>query len=311
MKARQRPLESGAVEISAPRTWDFECHDASSNPLLRIGGLVNVFFPVPHTFYEARREPLRGLLGRRCAAGPSAGVSLWEVPHFSEEFCAQSNGIFLRILAHTLLGRSEREEWRALEGTVKHRRQWLLGRAAIKEAVRMLLYDRTGHLLFPSDVTIEHDRQGAPAVAGWWCGHLADAPHVSLSHTERTSLAAAALDSPLGVDLEDLGRVRPELLAQALTPGEQTAMRGFDGEALEERLLRVWCAKEAAAKRLGIGLLGRPDRFDVRFVEDGLDHAWVDFEGSAVRVDIVRDGRSVIAVAADPAATAAAYVEIR
>jgi acyl transferase domain-containing protein/phosphopantetheinyl transferase len=306
LQARQRPLEAGADDVSSPRTWGFECRDASGAALLRVGGLVNVYFPVPHTFYEVRRDPLRGLLGRQRAAGSGAGVSLWEVPHFSEEFCAQSNGIFLRILAHALLGRSEREEWRALEGTVKHRRQWLLGRAAIKEAVRMLLYERTGHLLFPSDVAVVHDTQGAPAVEGWWCGYLTDAPHVSLSHTERTSLAAAALESPLGVDLEELGRVRPELLARALTPNEQAAMRGFDGEALEERLLRVWCAKEAAAKRLGIGLLGSPERFDVRFVKDGLDRAWVDFEGSAVRVEIVRDGRSVIAIAADPAAAAAA-----
>jgi hypothetical protein len=127
MNGRQRPLQAGALEISAPRTWDFECLDAAGAPLLRVEGLVNVFFPVPHAFYEVRRDPLHGLLGRSSAAAPGDGVALWEVPHFSEDFCAQSNGIFLRILAHALLGREEREEWRSLEGTVKHRRNGCSG----------------------------------------------------------------------------------------------------------------------------------------------------------------------------------------
>jgi phosphopantetheinyl transferase len=303
LRGRQRPLDAGADDTAASRSWSFECLDAAGTPLFRVGGLVNVFFEVPHGFYEVRRDPLLGLLGHASAARPAAGVALWEVPHFGEAFCAQSSGIFLRILAHALLSHDEREAWRTLEGSVKHRRQWLLGRAAIKEAVRVLLYEHTGHLLHPSDITVVHDAHGAPAVDGWWSGRLAAPPNVSLSHTERTSLAAAAFDAPLGVDLEDLGRVqRPELLAQALTPGERAALHGLAGEALEEGLLRVWCAKEAAAKRLGIGMLGSPDRFDVRFADDALDRAWVDFEGSVVGVDIVRDGRSVIALAGDPVA---------
>jgi len=169
--------------------------------------------------------------------------------------------------------------------------------------VRVLVYERTGRLLYPSDIEVVHDANGAPAVEGWWCGEVAEVPHVSLSHNERASLAAVATDRPVGVDLEDIGRIqRPELLADSLTRAERASLHGLDGEALEERLLRLWCAKEAAAKRLGVGLGGSPERFDVRFVDAGLARAQVDFEGAAVSVDIVRDGRAVIAVAADPAA---------
>ena len=250
-----------------------------------------------------RRDPLLGLLGQASPAAAFDGMSLWQVPHFNDAFCAQSNGIFLRILAHALLSFDERPQWRALTGSVKQRRQWLLGRAAIKEAVRVLLYEQTGRLLYPSDITVLHDAHGAPVVDGWWRGTLADAPHVSLSHNERASLAAAAMDCPVGVDLEDLGRIqRPELLADSLTQVERAGLQGLDGEALEDRLLRLWCAKEAAAKRLGVGLGGSPDRFDVRFVDAGLGRARVDFEGAEVSVDIVRDGRAVIAIAADAAA---------
>ena len=302
LKGRQRPNDATADGIAAPRTWSFECVDGDGAALFRVGELVNVHFDVPHSFYEVRRDPLLGLLGHASPAASFHGMTLWQVPHFSEAFCAQSNGIFLRILAHALLGFDELAQWRALTGSVKQRRQWLLGRAALKEAVRVLVYEQTGRLLYPSDVAVAHDSQGAPVVDGWWCGVLAEAPHVSLSHNERASLAAAASGSPVGVDLEDLGRIqRPELLADSLTGGERASLHGLAGEALEERLLRFWCAKEAAAKQLGVGLGGSPEQFEVSFDDEALARARVDFEGATVSVDIVRDGRSVIAIAADAA----------
>jgi len=303
LKGRQRPIDPSADGIAAPRSWRFECLAGDGGVLFRVDDLVNVHFEVPHSFYEVRRDPRLGLLGQASPTASFDGMSVWQLPHFSEAFCAQSNGIFLRILAHALLSFDERAQWRGLTGSVKRRRQWLFGRAAIKEAVRVLLYEQTGQLLYPSDITVVHDANGAPLVDGWWCGVLADAPHVSLSHNDRASLAVAATDCPVGVDLEDLGRIqRPELLADSLTRVERASLQGLEGEALEDRLLRFWCAKEATAKRLGVGLGGSPDRFDVRFVDAGFGRAQVDFEGTAVSVDIVRDGPAVIAIAADAAA---------
>ncbi len=305
LKARQRPLDAPATGVSAPRAWDFECLDASGAPLVRIGGLVNVFYAVPHTFYEVRCDPLRGLLGAPSAARPRVGVSLWEVPHYAEDFCAQSDAIFLRVLAHALLSYEERAEWRALGGTVRHRREWLFGRAAVKEAVRMALLQQTGRLLYPSDIAVLHDERGAPFVDGWWRGELADAPWVSLSHTSRACLVAVgAAGSPVGVDFEDLGRIRqPEAMVGMLTPLERSAVEGLAGAALDERLLRIWCAKEAAAKFLGVGLQGRPEAFEVRFVDGGCERAVVRFEGTTTEVSVVREGSAVIALAAgEPAA---------
>ena len=259
-----------------------------------------MFFPVPHTFYEVRRDPLRGVLGQESPVRPTVGVTLWEVPHYAEDFCAQSNAIFLRILAHALLGAEERAEWRALSGTVRHRREWLFGRAAIKEAVRMTVFQQTGKLLYPSAIQVLHDELGAPFVDGEWRGALAEAPQVSLSHTARACLVAVgAAESPVGVDFEDLGRIqKPELMMGMLTAGERKTVEGLAGAALDERLLRLWCAKEAAAKYLGIGLQGQPDAFEVGFVDAACASARVVFEGSTTEVRLVRDGATVIAVAA-------------
>jgi phosphopantetheinyl transferase (holo-ACP synthase) len=299
LRARQQPLNPAATDVSAPRAWEFECVDETGQPLLRVSKLINVYFAVPHSFYQVRRDPLRGLLGRPNAAVRARGVVLWEVPHYAEDFCAQSGGIFLRILAHALLSADEREEWRGLTGSVRRRREWLLGRAAIKEAVRVAVMEQAGQLLYPSDIVVTHDELGAPYVDGWWRGHLADAPSVSLSHTARGCLAAVGA-SPVGVDFEDIGRIQqPELIIDSLTQVERETVRGLSGVALDERLLRLWCAKEAAAKYLGLGLQGRPEAFEVHFEGAGFDEAVVDFEESTIKVGIVREGQTVIAVAAD------------
>src|SRR5205814_4285264 len=129
LRDREHTLDPAATDVSAARAWQFECVGAAGKVLLRVSNLVNVYFAVPHSFYQVRRNPLRGLLGRPSAAGASRGVSLWDVPHFDEDFCAQSNSIFLRILAHAVLSAEERPEWQALGGSVRRRREWLLGRA--------------------------------------------------------------------------------------------------------------------------------------------------------------------------------------
>ena len=92
-------------------------------------------------------------------------------------------------------------------------------------------------------------------------------------------------------------------MVETLTAGERPAVAGLAGAALDERLLRLWCAKEAAAKCLGVGLQGQPEAFEVGFVDAACGRARVVFEGATIEVRIVRDGAAVIAVAAgEPAA---------
>jgi phosphopantetheinyl transferase len=102
----------------------------------------------------------------------------------------------------------------------------------------------------------------------------------------------------------NLGRIQqPELMIGMLTTGERATVEGLAGAALDERLLRLWCAKEAAAKYLGIGLQGQPGAFEVGFVDDTCARAQVVFEGATTQVRIVRDGAAVIAVAVGEPAT--------
>jgi phosphopantetheinyl transferase len=153
--------------------------------------------------------------------------------------------------------------------------------------------------LYPTDIVVQHDEHGAPLIDGWWCDTLVSAPRVSLSHNAHACLVAiAAPDQPVGVDLEELGRIRkPELMADSLAPEEKPIVEGLQGAALDERVLRLWCAKEAAAKCLGIGLQGQPSAFVVVSADANCERLIVQHELGTVEVRVMLRARTIIAVA--------------
>ncbi|MCD2343232.1 polyketide synthase dehydratase domain-containing protein [Ideonella azotifigens] len=301
LRARHYSLDASNNEVSAPRAWQFECLDASGQPLVRVNKLVNIFFSVPNRFYQVRRDPLNGWLGQPLAAGAEKGTLLWRLEHLPEDFCAQSGNIFLRILAHIYLSVEEREEWAALTGSVRRKREWLLGRACLKEAVRQWIQLQTGQLLYSSDILVGHDELGAPWVDGWWRDHLVPAPQVSLSHNEAGSLVAVNHpDAPVGVDAEQHGRIQnPELFATSLTAAERAALAALPADQQAGRLLALWCAKEAAAKCLGLGLQGQPEAFAVEFLDAAGLQARVSHAQALLAVTIYRDEGSLIALATE------------
>lgn len=295
---RQRPADGVSTDINAPRDWDFDCIDGEGRVLLRCHAMGNLFFTVPPTYHMARVNPLQGFLGAPAEPVAMDGVSLWQVPMIAPELATQSGGICMRVLAHVLLSEEERGEWRQLQGSLRRHREWLSGRAALKEAVRYWIHQQTGQLLHAADVVVWHDEHGAPHVDGAWNGTLVDAPRVSLSHSGESCLAAvAAADLPVGVDLESLGRARPDLVAQSLAAHERPLVEGLSGAGLDERVLRLWCAKEAASKCLGIGLQGEPAQFGIAYADAHCENLLVEHPLGSVDVRAVRRQDSVIAVA--------------
>jgi phosphopantetheinyl transferase len=299
VRARQQPADGASTDINAPRTWQFDCVDGEGRVLVRCHAMGNLFFRVPASYHAVRTNPLQGFLGAPAEPVAVDGVALWEVPLIAGELCTQSGGICMRVLAHALLCNEEREQWRMLQGSVRRHREWLSGRAALKEAVRHWIHEQTGQLLYPSDIVVRHDEFNAPYVDGWWSETLVAAPRVSLSHTGESCLVAvAAPDRPVGVDLEVMGRVKqPELIVQALSAHERPLVEGLSGAALDERVLRLWCAKEAASKCLGIGLQGEPANFSIRRADGLCENMLVEHALGAVDTHVVRRHNTVIAVA--------------
>jgi phosphopantetheinyl transferase len=164
-------------------------------------------------------------------------------------------------------------------------RQWLLGRIAVKDAVRQWLWDAGAGPVFPIEVTVSNDPSGRPRVAG----PFPEVPEVSLAHTG--SLAAALVGHPgylpsVGIDIEQITDRDDRTLAAILTDAERSLLDTVcsSDPARSSWVTRFWAAKEAVAKAVGTGLGGRPHRFAVQRVDgdrllvaagEGASNRWV------------------------------------
>jgi phosphopantetheinyl transferase len=115
--------------------------------------------------------------------------------------------------------------------------------------------------LFPSDVEIVADENGRPGVAG-----VSIQPAISISHADGIAMGAATLEpgTAVGIDVQRLDPSRDGFEDLAFDGQERSLLPIRDIEKRREHALRFWCAKEAAAKALGYGLLGGPGSVIVR-----------------------------------------------
>jgi phosphopantetheinyl transferase len=108
----------------------------------------------------------------------------------------------------------------------------------------------------------------------------------------------------VGVDLETFGRIHiADLGAAAFTAEERARLDARPADAREELALRLWCAKEAAAKRLRTGLDGRPTAFAVSELTSDDGAAVIAVGAERVPVAIRRHESTIIALAAGVADT--------
>jgi hypothetical protein len=129
------------------------------------------------------------------------------------------------LMARTYL---TRDEWDVYERQPpQRRRHWLLGRVALKDAVRGLVRDRDpAGEVYPAELTVEDD-DGRPWVRGRFDRTLPDLA-VSLAHAGAVGVAVVREAGPVGIDVVDVG---------AADTGTDTA--------------RFRAAKGAAARALG------------------------------------------------------------
>ena len=157
----------------------------------------------------------------------------------------------------SILGPREQGIFKNWSGVSSRLHQWLSGRLAAKAAVARFVSEAHGLDLDYPEIEIIPDPNGRPTVCGRW-RKKALAPVVSISHTREAAAALAGVPrSGLGpgIDIEKTGRpLSPGFLQTAFTDGEMRLLR--DMPRFEEWALRFWCAKEAAAKAVGSGLVG-------------------------------------------------------
>lgn len=183
-----------------------------------------------------------------------------------------------RALARVSLTEVESAEWRAMGASSERRIEWLYGRIAAKDAVRVWAARTHSLTLAPRDIEIARTDAGAPVVRCRQLQELREAPAISITHN-RTFVIAAAGDSRMrvGVDIEDRGR-SVDRLARALGESELEFV-----SAGRLSVLELLVAKEAAAKSVGIGLGGSLARWPVVAFDAGA------YGGPSVQVAVPGD----------------------
>jgi 3-oxoacyl-(acyl-carrier-protein) synthase/phosphopantetheinyl transferase len=167
------------------------------------------------------------------------------------------------------LERAEYEQCRPLA-----RRQWLLGRIAVKDAVRKWLWDRGEGAVFPMEIRVYNDGAGRPNVVGLH-GRLLPEFDVSLAHCQEIGVAlvrrrvtdhSARNNCRLGIDVEEVTERPRSTHRITLTKSERKLLAARCTETGEPQALlftKFWAAKEAVAKAEGVGLAGRPKHLAV------------------------------------------------
>jgi len=197
-----RRFESDAVIHS-----DIEVLDRAGKVYYRLDNWETRRFPQPPRFLRLRidprgtyistpwKEPLAASAGKR-------GVACCRVEELPQAFLESSHSVWLKTLAYLVLNRRERALWDSMQATAKERYDWLLGRCAAKDAVRILIQERFGEQLCAADVEIVADPSGRLVVEGAWKLRLGVSPAVALANSGIAGAVAALNAADLaGIDL--------------------------------------------------------------------------------------------------------------
>jgi len=223
----------------------------------RISGWVDKRFDTDDVVWPMLRFPEDHGIARADTDGNWIAVEHWRGAASRE------------LIARRYLDADERQRLDTMG--LRRRRGWLLGRIAIKDAVRQLLWAQGHGPMFPIEVHVDNDADGRPQVRGPGGRSFA----VSVAHKADIAVARVAGSGAVGVDIERIEARSDGFADIAFSPAERSLRGGADRD---EWLTRVWAAKEAVAKLRGTGLQGNPRRFEVTEVAGErllVDGVWV------------------------------------
>ena len=170
-----------------------------------------------------------------------------------------------------LLGPRERQYWTKAGPESPRSRQWLAGRLAAKCALDMYLRKEHSVALTPDHLEIVADDQGAPVAAGACRLQPFIVPDLSVAHTGDLAAAVAAHRTGRlhpGVDVERSDRsLSPRFVKAVFSTEEQNLLARLSNQEQNTWLIRLWCAREAAAKSLHLGLVTRTHHFSLEHLD--------------------------------------------
>ncbi|MGI5237865.1 beta-ketoacyl synthase N-terminal-like domain-containing protein [Dactylosporangium sp. CA-139066] len=225
----------------------------------QLDGCVHRQFPSHPAMRAAERFPGRNAMSQRQPEGWTVAFDRWP------------DLVTRGLAARGILGAAGAAEYE--RRPPKARKQWLLGRIAVQDAVRFQMWD-DGHAdVYPIELPVRNDPNGRPRVHPRAGRGYRDCD-VSLAHVAEIAVAIARPrvpgtppDAPgPGIDVAEITECSDSTIAVAMSHAERRLLLESAAATGEDRhvwFARFWTAKEAAAKAEGTGLAGDPKRFTV------------------------------------------------
>ncbi len=180
-----------------------------------------------------------------------------DVLHFTKPLASEN---FETLLSMVGPGRREQigrfRRWQDAQRTLFSQ---LLLRAVAAESLR----------ISPEFLSFANEKQGKPVLAS----HAGF--HFNLSHSG-SWVACASGDSPLGVDVEHLRPLDPDLLESVLSAEERLTMEACPAAGQARQFFLYWTVKESYGKALGLGLSLPFRSLTVRVVSRREVKVWLD-----------------------------------
>lgn len=277
---------------------DVEIGDGKGGLWARIGGWKCWQFEWAPRLVAFQRQPAHTLLSdAQQLPGASGSVSCRRL---GKELL---KGFDLALLARHYLHATEWPAFAAKAPVPERQREWLLGRITAKDAARAW---RGGTGLHPAAFAIVNDGAGQPRIAHWPAGTAA--PAIAIAHTGGQAIALAS-NAAVGIDIEKIAARDVHCVDSFCTAHELSLLAAIPAAGRDAWTTRLWCAKEAFGKRLGIGMAGGLRQFEAQeFAPDfslAMRHTWT---GVETRIRTMQDGELIIAADSAVAHTAAAIV---
>ena len=92
--------------------------------------------------------------------------------------------------------------------------------------------------------------------------------HFNLSHSRSLAMLALSAETEVGIDVEDIRPMEPEVAEGHFSPSELKALSSLQGNAWLKAFYLCWTRKEAIVKAEGVGLSLPLDCFDVSVSPD-------------------------------------------
>jgi acyl transferase domain-containing protein len=210
-------------------------------------------FHWPGRYRDVMRQPRDFLLGEELSLRVpgdlpvAAAKAVWLEPPAD-----MGRPVWRDVLEQIQLAPNERAAVLASVTGERHRAHELWGRIAAKEAARRLWLEAGGPPVYPADLAVMAGPRGRLQLFS--LATLADpAAAVSIAYSEGVAVALAAADphARIGIDVKTIVAA-PHALEAAMTPGEQCLLSRWIPADRAEWITRFQCAKEAAAKAIGV-----------------------------------------------------------